>query len=90
MPTFMTVHRAPGLSAEEFAANGVEVLEEKYAKVGHVYANLQSGFIVTIYDAESRDELVREFERLGFPYEEIQEVQFSVDRAGLEHMVNNA
>ena len=90
MPSFMSVHRAPGLSAEEFQANGAEVLEEKYAKVVHIYANLLSGFIVNIYDAESRDELVREFERVGFPYEEIQEIQFSVDRAGLEQMVGGA
>ena len=53
----------------------------------HSYANLTSGTIVNIYDAETGEAVGRELERVGFPYDEIQEVQFSASEADLKHMV---
>jgi hypothetical protein len=48
MPQFVTVHRAPGLSQEEFAQNAPDVLESKHATMLHTYANVFEGFIVTL------------------------------------------
>ena len=80
MPKFITVHRAPGLIEEEMRANAGPVFESKRARFLENYVNLMDGFIVTVYEAGDRDALVREFERLGFPYDEIHEVQISTTR----------
>ena len=89
MPQFITIHRAPGLSQEEFAQNAPDVLKGTHATSLHTYANMFDGFIVTLYDAESQDALVKEFERLGFPHDEIHEIQINAPREALEAMVKN-
>jgi len=86
MPTFMTVHRAPGLSREEFQANAPAVVEAKHARPRQVYANILDGFIVTIYEADDQAALEREFERLGFPFDEIHEVQVALTGEDLARM----
>ena len=40
MRTFMTIHRSPGLSPEEIAANGPLVAESEYATFRHLYVDL--------------------------------------------------
>jgi hypothetical protein len=90
MPQFITIHRAPGLSQEEFQQNAPEVLESKHATNLHVYANVFEGFIVTLYEGESEEAVVREFERLGFPHDEIHEIQLNIPREALEAMVKGA
>lgn len=87
MPRYFSIHRAPGLSQEDFATNAADVVNGKHAIHVHTYANLIDGTLVNIFEAESEDELIREFERLGWPYEEIHELELSVDAAGLRAMV---
>ena len=87
MPQFVTIHRAPGLSQEEFAQNAPDVLASKHATMLHVYVNVFEGFIVTLYEADTVDLVVKEFERLGFPHDEIHEVQLDISHDQLAAMV---
>lgn len=87
MPTFLTTHQSPGLSADEIAGNAPDVAESKYANFQNLYVDMYSGFLVTIYEADSREDLEREFERVGFPFDEIREIQFALDAAGLKAMI---
>ncbi|HMK11751.1 MAG TPA: hypothetical protein VK461_09230 [Acidimicrobiales bacterium] len=87
MPLFASIHRAPGLSQEEFMQNAPDVLEGKYATMVNVYANIFEGFIVTIYDGASAEDVVKEFERLGFPHDEVHEVQIAITRDQLAAML---
>ena len=90
MPLFASIHRAPGLSQEEFMQNAPDVLEGKHATMVNVFANIFEGFIVTVYDAESADAVVKEFERLGFPHDEVHEVQIAISRDQLAAMVEGS
>ena len=90
MPQFISIHRAPGLSQEEFQQNAPDVLEGTYATSLHTYANVFEGFIVTLYEADDADAVVKEFERLGFPHDEVHEIQLNIPRAQLEAMVKGA
>lgn len=89
MPQFITIHRAPGLKREEFARNAPEVFKGKHATFLQSYVNLAAGFIASIYEAASRDALEEEFERVGFPFDEIHEIQFAQSRAQLEQMLKS-
>lgn len=88
MPRFVTIHKAPGLSKEEVAANAKVVFEQKHAKFERNYINVFEGWIVTVYQADSKEALEREFERCGFPWDEIHEVQIASDLASLEKMAS--
>ncbi|MEB3980086.1 hypothetical protein OQ968_02285 [Mycobacterium sp. 663a-19] len=87
MPLYLTTHLSPGLSADEIANNAPDVAESKYATFQNLYVDMYSGFLVSVYQAEKREDLEREFERVGFPFEEIHEIQFALDAAGLQAMV---
>lgn len=84
MAQFMSIHRSPGLSREEFAATAPDVIESKHAKMQHVWVNIFEGFIVTLYEGENKEMVIKEFERLGFPYDEVHEIQIDMPREGLE------
>jgi hypothetical protein len=86
MPRYLAIHHAPGVNQEDFQRNIPEVLKGKHATFVHTYVNLSSGTVVNIYDAESPDALGREFERIGFPVDEIQEVQFGASADDLRNM----
>jgi hypothetical protein len=86
MPRFLAIHHAPGVSQEDFQRNIPEVLAGKYATFVHTFVNLAKGTIVNIYDADSPEALAREFERIGFPFDEIQEVQFGASADDLRKM----
>lgn len=87
MPQYMTTHRAPGLLEENWEDNCVGVHASKRITMKQAYVNFSTGFIVTIYEAASRDELIDEFETLGLPFEEIQEVQYSQTEAEMVEML---
>ena len=89
MPLFVNIHRAPGLSREEFQQNAPDVLASKNAKMLHVYVNMFEGFIVTVYEGDSVQAVESEFERLGFPFEEVHEVQLDISRDQLQAMVDS-
>ena len=90
MPRYLAIHHAPGVSQEDFQRSIPEVLKGKHATFVHTYVNLSNGTIVNIYDAESADALNREFERIGFPVDEIQEVQFGASAEDLRKMSGGA
>lgn len=87
MPLFMTIHRAPGLSREDVAGNALPVMNAKIAVFRELYANLATGFMVSIFEAESREKVEEQLEILGFPVDEMHEVQFAQSRAEMEHML---
>ena len=87
MPRYLAIHHAPGVNQEDFQRNIPEVLRGKYASFVHTYVNLSSGTIVNIYDAENKEALAREFERIGFPFDEIQEIQFGAIADDLRKMI---
>ena len=87
MAQYITVHRAPGLLQEEWAENAVHVYAAELAKFKHAYVNLGSGFIVTIYEAESEEALIEQFERMGLPHDEVHEIQFSQSFEEMEGML---
>jgi hypothetical protein len=88
MATFMSTHRAPGLSADEIAGNVPDVIRSTHATFHNMYVNMTGGFLVTIYEADDKQALEREFERLGFPFDEIHEIQFAADTATLQAMLD--
>ena len=77
MALFMATHRAPGLLQEQWQNNALDVYKGDIAKFVHAYVNLSEGFIVTIYEAKSADDLEEQLEIYGFPFEEIHKVEFS-------------
>jgi hypothetical protein len=90
MPRYLAIHHAPGVSQEDFQRSIPEVLRGKYATFVHTYVNLAKGTIINIYDADSEEALSREFERIGFPFDEIQEVQFGASADDLRKMSGGA
>lgn len=87
MTQFVTIHRAPGLSRDELQGNAGPVLEGVHATFQQMWVDMFSGFIVTVYEAEDQASLEREFERLGFPWDEVHAVQVHMDHAALQHML---
>jgi hypothetical protein len=87
MPRYLIIHHSPGVTAEDFQRSVPAVLEGKHATFVQSYANLVNGTIVNIYDGESEAAVGRELERIGFPYDEIQEVQFAAGADDLRRMI---
>ncbi len=90
MPRYLVIHHAPGVSQEDFQRNMPEVLRGTHAAIVQTYVNLAAGTIVNIYDAASAEAVGRELERVGFPYDEIQEIQFSASADDLRKMAGGA
>jgi hypothetical protein len=90
MPVFVSLHRAPGLSDEEIAGYGPEVARNVHATFSQMLASTDSGFIATLYVADSAAWLEREVERLGFPHESINEVDIMHSAQALSAIVGAA
>lgn len=90
MPRYLAIHHSPGVSQEDFQRSIPEVLRGKYATFVQTFVNLARGTIVNIYEAESEASLAREFERIGFPFDEIQEIQFGATADELRQMSGGA
>ncbi|MEO8841196.1 MAG: nickel-binding protein [Kofleriaceae bacterium] len=86
MPRYLVVHHAPGVTSEQFQHNVPTVLEGKFATFVQCYANLVDGLIVNIYDGDSEQAVSREMERIGFPFDEIKELQFAASFVDLNKM----
>ena len=86
MPLYLTLHQAPGLSAEEIAGNAPEVAQQVYATFRQLYVNTDSGFIASLYEADDAAALEREFERVGFPFDSINEIDFTQNAAELAEL----
>lgn len=89
MPRYMTVHRAPGLLREQWAENAQGVHKSKHARFVQAYANLSTGFIFTVHDAQDREKLEEHFEELGFPFDEIHEIQLAQSHAEMVEMLKH-
>ena len=87
MTQFVTIHRAPGLSRDELQGNAAPVLEGVHATFQQMWVDMFNGFVVTVYEAEDQAALEREFERLGFPWDEVHAVQVHMDQAALKQIV---
>ena len=87
MPQFITIHRAPGLKPDDLAQNAPHVLGAKIATFKQIYANLASGFLVSVFEADSKEKLEEQMEVLGFPIDETHEVHFAQSRGEMEQML---
>jgi len=87
MPRFIVIHHAPGVTAEDFQNSVPAVLESKFARFVQVYANLVDGVVVNLYDADDEAAVARELERIGFPFDEIKELQFAASAEDLAKQV---
>ena len=67
--------------------NAPDVLKGTHATMVSVTVNIFEGFIVTLYEADSEEMVIKEFERLGFPYDEVHEIQMYITREQLAAMV---
>lgn len=86
MQRFLVIHHAPGVSQADFQRNIPEVLKGKHATFVQTYVNLAAGTIVNIYEGENQDAVARELERVGFPFDEIQPIQFEASATELRKM----
>ena len=86
MPRYLVIHHAPGVTSEDFQRSVPAVLEGKFATFVQCYANMVDGVIINLYDGDSADAVARELERIGFPFDEIKEMQFAASRAELQKM----
>ena len=87
MALFLSLHQAPGLSPEEVAGYAPDVAKGVHATFRQMYANLDTGYIVTLYEAGSAAAVEQEFERVGFPFDSINEVDFTLSAAQLGEML---
>jgi hypothetical protein len=87
MPQFITIHRAPGLKGDELAQNAPQVLGAKIASFRQIYADIASGLIVSVFEADTKEQVEEQMEVLGFPIDEMHEVHFAASRSELEQRV---
>ncbi|MFC3577452.1 nickel-binding protein [Streptomyces yaanensis] len=90
MPLYLSLHQAPGLSVEEIAGNAPEVAQQVHASFRQLYVNTETGFIVSVYEADGAKAVEEEFERIGFPFDAIHEIDFTQNSAELAEMVAQA
>ena len=87
MALFLSLHQAPGLSPEEIAGYAPDVAKSVHATFRQLYVNTISGFIVTVYEADSAAAVEQEFERVGFPFDSINEIDVAMSAAELGEML---
>jgi hypothetical protein len=84
---FLSNHQAPGLSPEEVAGYGPDVAKGVHATFRQLYVNTDTGYIVSVYEADSAADVEREFERVGFPFDSITEIDYTLSAAELQEML---
>lgn len=87
MPRYLAIHHSPGVNIDDFRQNIPEVLAGKHATFIKTHANLTNGTIVNIYEGDSAAAVERELERIGFPFDEVQELQFEATADDLKRMM---
>ncbi|MDJ0105512.1 DUF4242 domain-containing protein [Rhodococcus erythropolis] len=88
MSNFLSLHQAPGLSEEEIAGYAPEVAKSVHAIFKRLHVNTETGFIVSVYEADSAEAVEREFERVGFPYDSIHEIDLTLEESQLNGMAS--
>ena len=87
MALFLSLHQAPGLSPDEIAGYAPEVVKDVHATFRQLYVNTDTGFIATVYEADSAAAVEQEFERVGFPFDSINEIDYTVSASELKEML---
>jgi hypothetical protein len=87
MALFLSLHQAPGLSPEEIAGYAPDVARNVHATFRQLYVNTGTGFIATLYEAGSAAAVEQEFERVGFPFDSINELDYTLSDAQLAQML---
>lgn len=87
MPKFLVIHHAPGVTPEQFQENVPDILANRHATFLHCQANMATGTIVNLYEADEAAAVEREMEAIGFPFDEIAEVQFDASAEDLRSML---
>jgi uncharacterized protein DUF4242 len=87
VPLFLSLHQAPGLSPEEIAGYGPDVAKGVHASFRQLYVNTDTGFIVSVYEADSAAAVEQEFERVGFPFDSINEIDYTLSAAELSQLL---
>ena len=88
MALFLSLHQAPGLSPDEIAGYAPDVAKNVHATFRQLYVNTGTGFIVTLYEADSAAEVEQEFERVGFPFDSINELDYTLSAAELAGLLS--
>lgn len=87
MPKFLVIHHAPGVTPEQFQENVPDILANRHATFLHCHANMATGTIVNLYEADEAAAVEREMEAIGFPFDEIAEIQFDASAEDLRSML---
>jgi len=87
MALFLSLHQAPGLSPEEIAGYGPDVAKGVHASFRQLYVNTDTGFIVSVYEADSAAAVEQEFERVGFPFDAINEIDYTLSASQLSELL---
>jgi hypothetical protein len=88
MPLFLSLHQAPGLSPEEIAGYAPDVAKNVHATFRQLYVNTGTGFIASLYEADSSTAVEQEFERVGFPFDSINELDYTMSAAELSGLLS--
>ena len=82
MPRYLVIHHAPGVTSEDFQKSVPAVLEGKHATfVQSLHEPHRRRDREHLRWRERRSAVARELERIGFPFDEIKEVQFAASNA---------
>ena len=89
MALFLSLHQAPGLSPEEIAGYAPDVAKSVHATFRQLYVNTGTGFIATLYEADTAADVEQEFERVGFPFDSINELDYTLSAAELAGLLSH-
>jgi Protein of unknown function (DUF4242) len=88
MATFLTTHQAPPLVGDALSDSAAEIAESVHATFRTLYVNLKTGYLVSVYEAENAEAVEREFERLGYPFDQIHEIELTLDAASFKALAD--
>lgn len=83
MTRYVSIHQAPSLDPSEVAAYAPDIKQGVNATFEQCFINLEKGYIVTVYEAETEEAVRQEFDRIGWPVDTVTEVDFAVNADGL-------
>ena len=88
MALFVSLHQAPGLSPEEIAGYGPDTPKAVSATFRQLYVNTDTGSRrLGVRGGQRQAAVEQEFERVGFPFDSINEIDFTLSAAELAQML---
>ncbi|MEK7217247.1 MAG: nickel-binding protein [Chloroflexota bacterium] len=79
MARYIGLHTLPGFTREALAAATPMLGTTKGATFMRAYSGFRDGKVVCEFDAASKDAVAQAYKELGFPYDEIVEVEAICD-----------